>query len=74
MAGPQKRGRGRGHPDRGIDRGGSGGRGARGRGRARGHGGPGYVAVYEDDGDFAIDAVHFRMSNLSRHPEATSPA
>jgi hypothetical protein len=74
MTGPKirGRGRGRGYPDRGIDRG--HGRGARGRGRARGRGSPGYMAIYEDDGDFAIDAMHLRMSNLSRHPEATSPA
>jgi hypothetical protein len=66
------RGRGRGYPDRGVDRG--RGRGARGRGRGRGRGAPGYADIYEDDWDFATDAMHFRMSNLSRHPEATSPA
>jgi hypothetical protein len=66
------RGRGRGYPDRGVDRG--RGRGARGRGRGRGRGAPGYMDMYEDDWDFATDAMHFRMSNLSRHPEATSPA
>jgi hypothetical protein len=61
MAGRKQRGRGRGYPDRGHDRGRSGG-----RGRGRGRGGPGYVAIYDDDGDLAT--MNFRMSNLFCHP------
>jgi hypothetical protein len=71
MTGPKIRGRKRGYPNRGTGQ--TRGGGARGRGRARGRGGPDYVAIYEDDGDFAIDA-HFRMFNLFRHPEATPTA
>jgi hypothetical protein len=63
MAGRKKRGRGRGYSNGGHDRGRS-----RGHGRGRGRGGPGYVAIYDDDGDLAIDTMNFRMSNLSRHP------
>lgn len=65
MAGRKQRGRGRGYPDGGIDRGRS--RDSRGRGRGRGREDPGYVAIYDDDGELAIDTMNFCMSNLSRH-------
>jgi hypothetical protein len=62
MRGRKQRGRGRGpahgYPDGGFHP---------GRGRGRGGRGPSHVAMYEDDGDFAIDTMNFRMSNLSRH-------
>jgi hypothetical protein len=66
-AGRKQRGRGRGYPDGGSDRGQS--RDSRGRRRGRGRGGPGgYVAMYDDDEDLAHGTMNFRMSNLSRRP------
>jgi hypothetical protein len=65
MTGRKQRGRGRGYPDGGIDRGRS--RNSRGRGRGRGRGDPGYV-IYNDDEDLAINTMNFCMSNLSCHP------